>query len=67
MFDIIDGTIGRIPGLGTLLDIFGVYLAYQMCGPLGIAYAWEIIDLTDQLDGFVPTLTLLYLISPKEG
>jgi len=30
---------------------------------MGIFYAWELLDVTDQLDGFIPTMTILYIIS----
>jgi hypothetical protein len=63
IFDAADCLIGRIPLFGTVFDILGVYLTFVLCGPLGITYAWEIIDITDQIDGFIPTMTLLYLIS----
>ena len=65
IFDIIDFFV-RIPGLGTLYDLIGIPVAYYLVGPLGIFYAWELLDITDQLDGFIPTMTILYIIS-KSG
>jgi len=61
VFDIADFTIGRIPGFGTLFDIGGAFIGYKLWGPLGLAQLWEVADVTDQIDGFVPTLTLLGL------
>ncbi|MEN6378733.1 MAG: hypothetical protein ABFD15_04025 [Methanofastidiosum sp.] len=65
IFDIIDFFV-RIPGLGTLFDLVGIPVAYYLIGPMGIFYAWELLDITDQLDGFIPTMTILYIIS-KSG
>jgi len=62
IFDIID-FFARIPGLGSLFDLIGIPVAYYLVGPLGIAYAWELLDITDQFDGFIPTMTILYIIS----
>lgn len=62
IFDIIDFFI-RIPGLGTIYDLIGIPVAYYLVGPMGIFYAWELLDITDQLDGFIPTMTILYIIS----
>jgi len=64
-FDVIDFFV-RIPGLGTIFDLVGIPVAYYLVGPMGIAYAWELLDITDQLDGFIPTMTILYIIS-KSG
>jgi len=65
IFDVIDFFV-RIPGLGTLFDLVGIPVAYYFIGPFGIAYAWELLDITDQLDGFIPTMTILYIIA-KSG
>lgn len=65
IFDIVDFFV-RIPGFGTLFDLIGIPVAYYLIGPFGIAYAWELLDITDQLDGFIPTMTILYIIT-KSG
>lgn len=64
-FDIIDFFI-RVPGIGSLFDLIGIVVAYYLIGPLGILYAWELLDVTDQIDGFIPTMTILYIMS-KSG
>ncbi len=64
-FDTIDFFV-RIPGLGSIYDLIGIPVAYYLVGPLGILYAWELLDITDQLDGFIPTMTILYIMS-KSG
>jgi hypothetical protein len=58
IFDVTDFFVGRIPVFGTLFDIFGGILAVYLWGGLGSIQFLEIIDLTDQLDGFIPTVTL---------
>ena len=37
-----------------------------MFGWKGLFQLWEMIDVTDQIDGFVPTLTLLALMELRE-
>lgn len=50
-----------------LYDLLGVYLAVKMYGGIGWWQAWEFIDFTDQIDSFVPTLSLLYYYQYKKG
>ncbi len=64
-FDILDFFV-RIPGLGSLFDLIGIPVAYYLVGSMGILYAWELLDITDQIDGFIPTMTILYIMS-KSG
>lgn len=58
IFDVADFFIGRIPGFGTLFDLGGSLMAYKLWGPVGLLQLWEVIDITDQADGFVPTVTI---------
>jgi hypothetical protein len=67
LIDVADFFIGRIPGFGTLFDLAATALAVAMFGWKGFAYAWEVLDVTDQVDGFVPTLTLLALAEWREA
>jgi len=62
-FDVADFYIGRIPIWGTVFDIFGGFLGLYLWGVPGGAQFLEIIDITDQIDGFIPTLTLAGLFS----
>jgi hypothetical protein len=62
--DIADMTIGRLfigaPGL--LGDVVGGAIMYLLWGPAGLAYLWEAADVTEQIDGFIPTATLIGLV-----
>ncbi|WP_411817734.1 hypothetical protein [Hyphococcus sp. DH-69] len=61
ILDLLDFTIGRIPGLEMVVDgLLGV-AAVVMWGWPGLIAFWEIADPTGQVDAFVPTLTLLAL------
>ncbi|MEO1014860.1 MAG: hypothetical protein AAFX08_06675 [Pseudomonadota bacterium] len=59
--DVLDFTLGRVFGLGLIADILQTIVAYWLFGPVGLIALWELIDPTDQFDGFVPTLTILAL------
>ena len=67
LWDIFDFTIGRIPGLGSLLDIIGMVIALMLWGPLGILALLELVDVTDQLDAEIPSVTLIGIISVMSG
>lgn len=62
-FDIADFFIGRIPIFGTIFDILGGFLGLWLWGIPGGLQFLEIIDISDQIDGFLPTLTLAGIIS----
>lgn len=59
--DILDLTVGRIPGLEAPVDILLGVAAVMMWGWPGLFAFWELADPTGQIDGFVPTLTLIAL------
>ena len=59
--DIADAVIGRIIGFGTGLDVVLAGLGFALFGWLGLIQLWEVAEPTDQIDGFVPTLTLVAL------
>lgn len=67
LIDGFDFFLGRIPGLGTIWDLVQTYVAYCLWGPAGLAAIWEMVDLTDQIDGFVPSVTLAGLLSEVVG
>lgn len=67
MLDIADFTIGRIVGFGTLWDVALALIAFGMFGWKGLIQLWEVADPSDQIDGFVPTLTLLALNELREA
>lgn len=66
-FDVLDFFIGRIPILGTFFDIAGTILGYSLWGKAGLLQGLEIIDITDQLDSFIPTLTIIGLYKIFKG
>jgi hypothetical protein len=61
VIDIADFTLGRIPIFGTVTDGVGTVVLFALWGPTGLANAWELVDFTDQADGFIPTATLIAL------
>lgn len=66
-FDTLDFFIGRIPIFGTIFDFLGGFLGLWLWGPIGGLQFAEIIDFTDQIDGFIPTVTLAGIISILSG
>jgi hypothetical protein len=59
--DLADFTLGRIPIFGTVTDGVGVVVLLALWGPAGLVSLWELVDITEQFDGFVPTATLIAL------
>jgi len=59
-YDFFDFTIGRvlfpIPFLG---EILGCALCCMLFGMDGLLYGLEALDPTEQIDGFVPTATII--------
>lgn len=56
IYDLTD--LMSVPFLGTLYDAVGIPLGVLLWGPVGLVNTWEIVDPTDQIDKFVPTMTL---------
>jgi hypothetical protein len=68
IIDLADFTLGRIPILGTVEDGVGGIVATALWGSAGLVYFWELADVTDQIDGFIPTATLIGLyVGWREG
>ena len=67
VLDIADFFIGRIPGFGTGFDVVLTAVSFAMFGWKGLAQGLEILDITDQLDGFVPTLTIFAFAELREA
>lgn len=65
-YDIFDFTIGRIlfvmPFVG---EMVGMILAAGMFGWRGMLYGLEAIDPTEQIDGFIPTATLIAMANRR--
>ena len=61
-YDFFDFTIGRLmfatPFVG---EFIGCGICASMFGWSGVWYALEGIDFTEQLDGFIPTATIIAL------
>lgn len=64
--DILDFTVGRIPGLELPVDILLGVAAVMMWGWPGLFAFWEVADPTGQIDGFVPTLTMIALTQMRK-
>jgi hypothetical protein len=60
--DLLDFTVGRLlfpaPFSG---EVVGAAVAFLLFGWKGLFYLVEILDPTEQIDGFVPTCTLIAL------
>lgn len=66
--DAVDFTFGRIPGIGSAGEGAGAVVLFFLWGWPGLFYLGELADPTDQLDGFLPTATLIALsVGVKEG
>ena len=67
VLDIVDFTIGRIPGLEVVVDVVLGVAAVALWGWPGLFAFWELADPTGQIDGFAPTRTLIALCQMKSG
>lgn len=61
VLDVLDFTIGRIPGFELPFDAILGVAAVALWGWPGLFAFWELADPTGQADGFVPTLTIIAL------
>ncbi|MEE2692663.1 MAG: hypothetical protein VX640_14100 [Pseudomonadota bacterium] len=61
LLDILDFTVGRIPGFEIAFDAFLGVAAVAMWGWAGLFAFWELADPTGQIDGFAPTMTIIAL------
>jgi hypothetical protein len=59
--DVLDFTIGRVPGFEIAVDVALGVAAVALWGWAGLFAFWELADPTGQIDGFAPTLTLIAL------
>ena len=59
----LDNTLGRVPGLGIIIDLCMAYLGSRMWGAVGWTQALELLDFTEQVDGFIPTLTIAGIVA----
>lgn len=67
LVDLFDFTVGRalfaVPFSG---EIIGTAVCYAMFGPRALLYAAETLDPTEQIDGFIPTATLIALAHQRD-
>jgi hypothetical protein len=59
VLDVVDFTLGRVLGVGTVMDVVFAAVAFALWGPVGLIALWEVADPSEQIDGFVPTMTLI--------
>lgn len=66
--DLFDMTVGRLlfaaPFAG---ELFGTFVGYLMFGPKAFTYLFECLDFTEQVDGFIPTASLIALSARKDA
>ncbi len=68
--DLLDFFIGRIPGFGIVFDLGLTAVGLLLWGPVGLIQGVELFDLSEQIDGFLPALTIggiIKLIKEKGG
>lgn len=62
-YDVGDFVLGRVPVIGFLYDLFGGVLAVWLFGNVGYLVWLELLDVTDQFDALIPSMTTVGLIS----
>ena len=68
VIDLFELTLGRIPIFGTVTEGVSTVVLLALWGPAGLLNLWELLDITDQADSFIPTATLIALyIGWREG
>jgi hypothetical protein len=67
-FDLFDFTIGRLLlGVSLLGEVGTGVIMFVLWGPIGLLALWEAIDITEQLDGFVPTSTIIAIAASRRA
>ena len=62
--DLFDFTFGRLLGFGIGVEIGSACICMALWGwRSGIWAFWELIDMTEQFDGFIPTCTIIAIRS----
>ncbi|WP_428410228.1 hypothetical protein [Hyphococcus sp.] len=65
--DLFDFTIGRFLFVAPFSgEIIGIVIGYALFGPKAFWYLLEALDPTEQLDGFIPTATLIALAARND-
>jgi hypothetical protein len=60
--DLADFTFGRLLALVPWEEGVGTALLVALWGPMGILYATELLDFTEQFDAFLPMATIIALM-----
>jgi len=64
---ILSFTFFKIPFIGQfsaiIFELVIMVFAVMLWGALGLTQLWEVIDVTDTVDAFIPTVTIVGLIS----
>lgn len=67
-FDLFDFTVGRLMlGVSVFGELATAAVLFVLWGPKGLLALWELIDVTEQFDGFVPTSTLIAIAAHRNG
>lgn len=67
LFDLFDFTIGRLLlGVSLLTEVGTAAIMFVLWGPIGLLAIWEAVDITEQLDGFIPTNTLIAIAAHRK-
>ena len=65
--DLFDMTIGRLLiGVSFFTDSVSTLIMFLLWGPLGLTAIWEAFEPTEQLDGFIPTNTLIAIAAHRK-
>ena len=64
--DLLDFTIGRLLGFGIFFDLGCALITAALWGKRGWWCLLEVLDITEQIDGFIPSCTLIALRSWNE-
>ncbi len=66
--DLFNMTLGRVLlGLDTAFDAVNALVMYLLWGPIGLFAIWEVADVTEQIDGMVPTNTIIAVVARMRG
>ncbi|MET0183786.1 MAG: hypothetical protein ABW199_12975 [Caulobacterales bacterium] len=60
--DLLDFSFGRVPVFGSVTEGVGSLVLVALWGPAGLLYLGELVDVTDQIDSFLPSATLIALL-----
>lgn len=66
-FDLFDFTIGRLLlGVSLIGEVGTAVILFVLWGPIGLFALWEAVDVTEQLDGFIPTNTIIAIAASRK-